>query len=250
MKFNQTASLLLGLYLILFVSMNLQAQEAKYLQLPAYYSMQLELPTRKDPPDTKGIFKKARKYTADLSTGLLRRKLGTHYLTERLVPIAFDKLYEVFVMDKYGDLSLGRKMSIVDGIVNTLIAEEKTTLKAYVGKLTPSLPLVGNVFSGFVDSHKLYLENNSMHYKMNFTNRIAPAYKWGNFSFSGGAKTDLTHKDFSKTPVGSFSYSPGDDNYKVKVLGRKVKFEMSRKYIDAKLEWNHKGVKFEASITF
>ena len=81
--------------------------------------------------------------------------------------------------------------------------------------------------------------------------RIAPGYKFGNFSFSGGTETRFVGKDFNgMTFVTAFRYAVQGQSYDVNIFGRKVKFKMDINHLTADVTLDPKGVKFKVNLTF
>jgi hypothetical protein len=79
--------------------------------------------------------------------------------------------------------------------------------------------------------------------------RIAPSYRWGNFSFSGGTETRFAGIDFSgMTFVTAFSYEGQDESYGVNLSGKKVNFKIDNNRLNADVTWDPKGLKFKVNL--
>ncbi|MDA2934931.1 hypothetical protein MYX82_11405 [Acidobacteria bacterium AH-259-D05] len=218
-------------------------------QLPAYYYPAHLV--KKEAPDKISGFKKVRQYASTRSAALLTKKMGENYLTNRIAPLVFDSLYQLFVPGKSGDIQLKSTISVVDGTANKLMAKEKENLDKWAKKLFPALPVVGNMLSDVLNSQKLSFSGGKPHYQTRFKKRIAPEYQLGGFSFTGGAETRLVGRDFDgMTLVTTFRYAHEDDSYHVDIYGKRVKFDIKTNWLKADVTWNPRGVKFKVNLTF
>ena len=223
--------------------------DAKPTQLPAYY-YPIDLLGEKKAPDQRGGFKKMRKQVSKRSAAYLTSKMGKNYFTQKIAPIVLDSWYQVFLPKKFGEIGLKSPLRAVDKTASGLIAQEKKHLSKWVEQVFPAFPVVGNIVSDLLESQKLSFTDGLPHYQMRSKKRIAPSYKWGNFSFSGGTETRFAGIDFNgMTFVTAFSYEGQDESYGVRIFGKEVNFKIDINHVKADVTWDRKGVKFKVNLT-
>jgi len=224
--------------------------DAKPKPLPAYY-YPIDLLGQKKAPDQLDGFKKMRKQVSKRSTAFLTRKMGKNHFTQQIAPIVLNSWYQVFVPKKSGEIELKSPLWALDKTASSIVAEERKYLSEWVDRVFPTLPVLGNLVSDLLESQKLTFKNGSPTYQMQSKKRIAPGYKLGNFSFSGGAETRFEGKDLNgMTFVTTFRYAGQDESYDVNIFGKQVKFKMDISHLTADVTLDPKGVKFKVNLTF
>ncbi len=94
-------------------------------------------------------------------------------------------------------------------------------------QVLPNLPIVGNIATDLLESQKLSFSNGLPHYRTRSKKGIAPTYRFGKFSLTGGTKTGFAGKDFKgMTLVTAFRYSGQDESYGVNFLGQRLNIEI------------------------
>ncbi len=132
--------------------------------------------------------------------------MGKNYFTQQIAPIVLDSWSQVFVPKKFGEIALKSPLWAVDKTASGIVAQEKKHLSEWVEQVFPAFPVVGNIVSDLLESQKLSLSNGLPHYQMRSKKRIAPSYRFGNFSFSGGTENRFAGKDFKGMTLG-YSFS-------------------------------------------
>ena len=179
-----------------------------------------------------------RKQVSKRSAAHLTSKMGKNYFTQRIAPIVLDSWYQVFLPKKFGEMGFKSPLRAVDKTASGIIAAEKKHLSEWVEQVFPALPVVGNIASDLLESQKLSFSNGLPHYRMRSKKRIAPSYKWGNFSLSGGAETRFSGIDFNgMTFVTAFRYAGEGKSYGVDIFGKKVNFKIDINHIKADVTW-------------
>ncbi len=78
--------------------------------------------------------------------------------------------------------------------------------------------------------------------------RLAPEFKVGQYSLSGGTEAYLDGTSLSMKSVASIGYKGLDSSYRVQLHGRNVRFDVSWSPIDLRLDWNPQVVKFVLNL--
>ncbi len=224
--------------------------DTQLTQLPAYF-YPVDLLGEEKAPDQRGGFKKMRKQVSGRSAAYLTKKMGKNYFTQQIAPIVLNSWSQVFVPKKFGEIGLKSPLWALDETASSIVSEEKKHLSKWVNQVFPTLPVVGNIVSDLLESQKLHFKNGLPHYQMQSKKRIAPGYKFGNFSFSGGTETRFVGKDFNgMTLVTAFRYAGQGESYGVTIFGKQVKLNMDISHVKADVTLDPKGVKFKVDLTF
>ena len=241
--------ILLGSALLPIICASAHGGDITRQQLPAYY-YPIRLVGEKKAPDKLSGFKEMQKYASTRSAGFLMKKMGKNYFTGEIAPVVLHALYNAFVPRKSGDIEVKSRMSILDQTANRLIGQEKQRLMKWTGKVSPSLPIIGNMLTDFVQSQNLNLSRGIPHYKTHLKKPVAPEYKLGGYSFSGGVEIRLAGREFYETPIAAFRYGDGDERFSVNVYGKQARFSMDTKHVKADVKWNSRGMKFKVDLVF
>jgi len=198
--------------------------------------------------DNLSGYKRMRKIVSGKTADLLESRLGKGYWTEEVAPIALDSLYATIVASASGRLSLKHPSSILDEAANRLAARGKMALTTASQKNFPTLPVVGNLAEDLAKSQNLNFDRGQARFRFKMKKRLAPEFKLGQFSFSGGTETTLNGKSFSKKSVASVAYKSLENSYRIQLCGRNVRFDVSWSPVDLCLDWNPRVVKFDLKL--
>jgi len=193
-------------------------------------------------------YKEMKKLVAGRAADFLEDHLGENYWTKEVAPIVLDSLYSTVVANTSGQFRLKDPTSILDETANRLTANGKEQLASVSQKNFPNLPVVGNLAKDLVESQNLNFNEGRASYRMRMRKRLAPEFKVGQFSLSGGTEAYLNGKALTRKSVASIGYKGSDSNYRVQFYGKTVRFDVSWAPIDLRLDWNAEVVKFRLNL--
>ncbi len=210
----------------------------------------METARKPEPPDKKAAFRKVRKLAWEKSAKTLAGKMGKNYLTERIAPLAFERLYRIFVPKKSGRIELKSPASILDRTLNSLLGMEKKRLSKWTQKKFPALPFVGHLVSAFVESQRVRFSNGLPSHEMRFKQRMVHEYQLGDYSLVGGMETRLYGTEFGSTSLATLNYAGANEDYQVDLFGKRLGFDVETKHLKADIRYDPRGVKFNIKLTF
>lgn len=208
----------------------------------------LWISTLKPRADKIDGYREMKKIIGGKASDFLAARLGKSYWTEEVAPVVFDALYSSVAAEASGHLSLRHPSSILDEAASGLVASGKNRLTVVSQKNFPNLPVVGNFVEDLAKSQHLNLRGGKVHYQMRMRKRLAPEFKLGQFSLSGGTEAYLNGRTVSKTSVASVGYKGVGSSYRVQLYGRNIRFDVSWSPIDLRLDWNPQVVKFDLKL--
>jgi hypothetical protein len=188
----------------------------------------LSVTSFKPSPDKVTGYKEMKKLISGKTSDFLEKRLGGSYWTKTLAPIVLDSLYSTVVASASGQLSLKDPSSILDETANRLVASGKKQLASV--------------------SQQLNFNGGRVSYRMKMRKRLAPEFKVGQYSLSGGTEAYLDGTSLSMKSVASIGYKGLDSSYRVQLDGRNVRFDVSWSPIDLRLDWNPQVVKFVLNL--
>jgi hypothetical protein len=200
------------------------------------------------PPDRAAGYKEMRKVIAGKATDFLEDHLGENYWTKEVAPIVLDSVYATVEASASGHLSLRSPSSILDETANRFASKGKKQLAALSQANLPNLPVIGNVVTDLTESQNLNFKGGKVSYRMKMRKRLAPEFKIGQFSLSGGTEAYLDGRSLSRKSVASIGYKGLDSSYRVQVQDDSVQFDVSRFPVDLRLDWNPRVVKFHLNL--
>jgi len=112
----------------------------------------------------------------------------------------------------------------------------------------PDLPVVGNLAEDLAKSQNLNFNGGRVSYRMRMRKRLAPGFKMGQFSFSGGTEAYLDGTALSRKAVASIGYKGLDSSYRVQLYGGNVRFDVNWSPVDLRLDWSPHVVKFVLNL--
>jgi len=208
----------------------------------------LALKSFKPPPDRVKGFKEMKDLFAGRVSDFLESCLGENYWTKEVAPIVLDSLYSTVAASSSGHLSLRNPSSILDGTANRFAAKGKKRLTELSKTNAPSLPVVGNLVEDLTESQNLKFKGGRVSYRMKMRKRLAPEFKLGQFSFSGGTEAYLDGMNISRKSVASIGYKGLESSYRVQLYGRTVRFDVSLAPVDLRLDWTPQVLKFQLNL--
>jgi hypothetical protein len=208
----------------------------------------LSVTSFKSPPDKVTGYKETKKLVSGRALDFLRERLGKSYWTKQLAPIVLDSIYSTVVASASGHLSLKGPSSILDKTANRLVASGKKELASVSHQHLPDLPVVGNLAEDLTKSQNLTFNGGRVSYRMKMRKRLAPEFKVGQFSVSGGTEAYLEGTSLSRKSVASVGYKGLDSSYRVQLYGRNLRCDVSWSPIDLRLDWNPQVIKFVLNL--
>jgi hypothetical protein len=200
------------------------------------------------PADKMAGYKELKKIIAGKASFLFQKYLGESYWTKKVAPILLNSLYSTVVANASGQLNLKSPSSVLDHTANRLAASGKEELTTLSREKLPDLPLVGNMVGDLAESQHISLRSGKVNYRMKMRKRFAPAFKLGQFSFSGGTEAYLVGTSFSKKSVASIGYKDEDNSYRVQLHGNNVRFDADLSPVNLRLDWNPEIIKFNLNL--
>lgn len=208
----------------------------------------LSVTSFKPSPDKVTGYKEMKKLISGKTSDFLEKRLGGSYWTKTLAPIVLDSLYSTVVASASGQLSLKDPSSILDETANRLVASGKKQLASVSHENLPDLPVISNLAEDLTNSQQLNFNGGRVSYRMKMRKRLAPEFKVGQYSLSGGTEAYLDGTSLSMKSVASIGYKGLDSSYRVQLDGRNVRFDVSWSPIDLRLDWNPQVVKFVLNL--
>jgi hypothetical protein len=235
--------------LIAFSSFGLEPSFGADLREPASLGFDpLSVSSIQPRVDKMSGYREMKKLIMGKGSRFLQESLGTSYWTEEIAPIVLDSLYSSVEADASGHLKMRGPSSLLDDTANRLAFTGKKELSTFSKENFPELPVVGNLVQDLAESQNLSLHRGSFRYRMKMRKRLAPEFRIGEFSISGGTEAYIDGLDFSRKSVASIGYEGLDSSYQVQLRGRNVRFNVNFSAVDLRLDWNSNAVKFNLNL--
>jgi len=193
-------------------------------------------------------YEEMKEVLAGRASEFLEEHLGESYWTKKVAPLVLDSLYSAVAASTSGGLTLEHPSFLLDETANRLVLKGKEQLAALSEENLPDLPVVGNLVEDLAKSQHLRLRNGSVDYRMRMRKRLAPEFKLGSFSMSGGTEAFINGKTISRKSVASIGYQGEESSYRVQLYGRNLRFDIRRSCLDLRLDWNPQVIKFNLNL--